>query len=134
MISSFFEKKILLIKIIYNQNRLRERVDVWRNILHPHKKTANMSSKVMSNTITLFTNMRKASEIKRSHTKFSLKNKVTIRGIRLIFTTKCSDDYLGSAFKNNRRETELLSKVYSFHSSSDFYLCHRIGKRNLFGH
>ena len=63
--------------------------------------TQEDSTKVMSNTITLFMNMRKATEIKRSCTKFSLKNKVTIIGKRLIFTTKSFDDYLEIAFKNN---------------------------------
>lgn len=67
---------------------------MWRNILHPHQKTVNMSSmtsKLMCYRLSLPTSMRKDYHMKGLWKRFNICNEVTKRGERLLIASKSID-------------------------------------------
>lgn len=67
---------------------------LWRNILLPHHKLANMFSNVMSDRITLTSNMVKINSSKGLGKGLSFSNYVTISSKRGSIILQSIDNYL----------------------------------------
>ena len=89
-----------------------------------------MTRKVMRQNYLVY-EYEKITKKKRILTKFSLGNKVTIRGERLIFTAKSVDDNLGITLKNYQRKAKFLCKVYSSRHENGFHFSNRLMEENF---